>query len=263
VRGKIIPFRQNKGTGRVAFCTRLRDEASKVADALEHFDLTVYSVRCKCGAIDKTQLGVPKEYKIRDSKKFEAGYNPVVQALLLNAVGIDLNVIVGLCIGHDILFTKHSEAPVTTLIVKGDIHEIGKSIVAVMLAARGFSAYDLGVDVPASKFIEEARKVKADIIALSGLMSSTLGAQKDVIDYLNATGEREKFIVMVGGGITTQEWANEIGVDEYADTATKAVKLALELVTRKRALGEWNANILRFFRKGFNRKTLLCTGLRT
>jgi uncharacterized metal-binding protein len=130
VRGRIIPVRPRirelvefakkigaKKIG-VAFCTGLSDEASRVAEALEHFDLTVYSVRCKCGAVDKTRLGVPKEYKIGDSEKFEAGCNPVVQALLLNAVGTDINVIVGLCIGHDILFTKHSEAPVTTLIVK-------------------------------------------------------------------------------------------------------------------------------------------------
>ncbi len=118
--------------------------------------------------------------------------------------------------------------------VKGDIHEIGKKIVAALLRANGFEVYDLGADVPTSRFIEEAGKVGADIIGLSALMSSTLGAQKDVIDYLRAVGEREKHIVIVGGGPTTQEWANEIGADGYAKTAPEAVKLALKLIRKKK-----------------------------
>ena len=119
--------------------------------------------------------------------------------------------------------------------MKGDIHDIGKNILAALLSANGFDVHDLGVDVPTSKFIEEAEKVGADIIALSALMSSTIGGQKDVIDYLRETGKRKKFIVMVGGGPTTQEWAEEIGADGYAETATEAVKVALELIGKKRS----------------------------
>ncbi len=119
--------------------------------------------------------------------------------------------------------------------VKGDIHEIGKKIVAALLSANGFEVYDLGSDVPTSKFIEAARRVGADIIGLSALMSSTLGAQKDVIDYLKAVGEREKYIVMVGGGPTTKEWADQIGADGYGATAPEAVKLASELIQKKRS----------------------------
>jgi len=119
--------------------------------------------------------------------------------------------------------------------VKGDIHDIGKNILAALLSANGFDVHDLGVDVSTSKFIEEAEKVRADIIALSALMSSTIGGQKDVIDYLRETGKREKFIIMVGGGPTTREWAEEIGADGYAETATEAVKLALDLVKKKRS----------------------------
>jgi len=118
--------------------------------------------------------------------------------------------------------------------VKGDIHEIGKKIVAALLRANGFEVHDLGADVPTSRFVEEAGKVRADIIGLSALMSSTLGAQKDVIDYLQAVGMREKHIVMVGGGPTTQEWADQIGADGYARTAPDAVKLALELIKEKK-----------------------------
>lgn len=102
----------------MAFCAGLSDEASRVASVLENFGFSTYSVRCSCGGIDKTRLGVPKEYKIGEPEKYEAGCNPLVQAALLNAVETDLNVIVGLCIGHDALFTRHSRALVTTLIVK-------------------------------------------------------------------------------------------------------------------------------------------------
>lgn len=118
--------------------------------------------------------------------------------------------------------------------VKGDIHDIGKNILSALFSANGFNVHDLGVDVPASKYIEEAEKVGADIIALSALMSSTIGGQKDVIDYLKETGKREKFIVMVGGGPTTREWAEEIGADGYTETATEAVNLALKLIEKKR-----------------------------
>jgi len=118
--------------------------------------------------------------------------------------------------------------------VKGDIHDIGKNILVALLRANGFDVYDLGVDVSTSKFIEEAEKVKADIITLSALMSSTIGGQKDVIDYLKETGKREKFIVMVGGGPTTREWVEEISADGWAETATEAIKLASELIEKKK-----------------------------
>jgi len=118
--------------------------------------------------------------------------------------------------------------------VRGDIHDIGKNILVALLRANGFDVYDLGTDVPTSKFIEEAEKVKADVITLSALMSSTIGGQKDVIDYLRETGKREKFIVMVGGGPTTREWFEEIGADGWAETATEAVKIASELIKKKK-----------------------------
>ncbi|MGD8544310.1 MAG: corrinoid protein [Candidatus Bathyarchaeota archaeon] len=118
--------------------------------------------------------------------------------------------------------------------VKGDIHDIGKNILVALLRANGFDVYDLGVDVSTSKFIEEAEKVEAEIITLSALMSSTIGGQKDVIDYLKETGKRRNFIVMVGGGPTTREWVEEIGADGWAETATEAVKLASELIEKKK-----------------------------
>jgi len=102
----------------VAFCAGMRDEAARIVNVLEKSGFAVASVLCKCGGTDKTKLNVTKEYKIGDPLKFEAGCNPVLQAQLLNNVETDINVIVGLCLGHDMLFTMNSKAPVTTLIVK-------------------------------------------------------------------------------------------------------------------------------------------------
>lgn len=118
--------------------------------------------------------------------------------------------------------------------VKGDIHDIGKNIAAALLTASGFDVYDLGTDVPISKFVEEAEKNEADIIALSALMTSTISGQKDVISYLKESGKRENYIVMVGGGPTTNEWAEEIGADGYAETAKEGADTALRMLKAKR-----------------------------
>jgi len=102
----------------IAFCAGMRDEAARIVNILEKAGFTVASALCKCGGTDKTKLNVAKEYKIGNPLKFEAACNPLLQAELLNNAGTDVNVIVGLCIGHDMLFTMSSKAPVTTLIVK-------------------------------------------------------------------------------------------------------------------------------------------------
>jgi trimethylamine corrinoid protein len=118
--------------------------------------------------------------------------------------------------------------------VRGDIHEIGKNILKSLFVANGFEVSDIGVDVPTSKFVEEAEKIGADVIAISALMTSTIGGQKDVIDYLEQTGNRDKFIIMVGGGPTNQEWADEIGADGFAETAPEAVRVATQLIEKRR-----------------------------
>lgn len=102
----------------IAFCAGLKDEAHRLSAILESQGFQVASVLCKCGGIDKTLLGLEKQYKIKDPESFEAGCNPILQAQLLARAGAELNIIVGLCLGHDIMFTKYSEAPVTTFIVK-------------------------------------------------------------------------------------------------------------------------------------------------
>lgn len=115
--------------------------------------------------------------------------------------------------------------------VSGDIHEIGKEIVGVLFEINGFEVVDLGKDVDSMDFITKAEEVQADIIGLSALMSTTMTVQKEVIELLKETGLRDKYLVMIGGGPTTNEWSEMIGADGWAETAEEAVKLATELIT--------------------------------
>ncbi len=117
--------------------------------------------------------------------------------------------------------------------VKGDIHSIGKNIVGAMLKMNGFEVFDLGVDIAASAFVTKAEEVGADIIAASALMSTTIPQQKNIIEHLEARGARGNYRFLVGGGSTTQEWADSIGADGYGRTAGDAVTLALKALSQK------------------------------
>lgn len=117
--------------------------------------------------------------------------------------------------------------------VKGDVHSIGKNIVGAMLKISGFEVFDLGIDIAASTFVTKAEEVGADIIAASALMSTTLPQQKSVIEHLEARGVRKKYCVLVGGGSTSQEWADSIGADGYGRTAGDATALALKAVSKR------------------------------
>jgi uncharacterized metal-binding protein len=113
---EIVEFAKRMGFKKIgiAFCIGLFDEAKVIAEVFENAGFEVYSVVCKVGAVDKSELNVEK---MRPEEK-EAVCNPIAQAEVLNRKGTELNVVVGLCVGHDILFQKYSKAPVTTLIVK-------------------------------------------------------------------------------------------------------------------------------------------------
>lgn len=113
--------------------------------------------------------------------------------------------------------------------VKGDIHDIGKNIVATLLTINGFGVVDLGVDVATEKFIGAVVQHKADILALSALLTMTAHEQRRVIDALKEEGIRDKVKVMVGGGALTQGFADDIGADGYEPTAVGAAKLARRL----------------------------------
>lgn len=118
--------------------------------------------------------------------------------------------------------------------VKGDVHAVGKDMVATMMTVGGFDVKDLGVDVDSEFFIKEAEAMGADIIGLSALMSTTMPSQKEVIDFLKAKGLRDKFIVMVGGGPTTPQWAEAIGADGFSKDAVEAVEVAKKLVANRK-----------------------------
>jgi methylmalonyl-CoA mutase cobalamin-binding domain/chain len=114
--------------------------------------------------------------------------------------------------------------------VLGDIHSIGKTMVATLLSANGFEVIDIGIDIKSEKFIEAVKKNKADILAMSALLTTTAYEQKNVMAVLDKEGVRKKVKVIVGGGAITEEFANKIGADGYSATAPGAVKLCKDLL---------------------------------
>lgn len=114
--------------------------------------------------------------------------------------------------------------------VEGDVHDIGKNIVAALLLANGFHVVDLGIDVPAADFIEKAKSEKADIVAMGSYMSTTLPQMSTVINALKEAGLRDQVKIMVGGAAVTQAFADKIGADSYGEDAAQAVEKAIQLV---------------------------------
>jgi uncharacterized metal-binding protein len=117
----------------IATCIGLLDESARLAEILEAQGLEPVSVCCKVGSVDKGQLGIGEEFKVRPGT-FEPLCNPAAQAAILNRVGTDMNVIMGLCVGHDMLFTKHADAPTTTLVAKDRV--TGHNPVAALHGSR-------------------------------------------------------------------------------------------------------------------------------
>ena len=119
--------------------------------------------------------------------------------------------------------------------VQTDIHDIGKNIVSSMLTASGFKVDDMGVDVPIKSMIARAQEINADIIACSALLTTSMPFMRDLVNLLEAMGERERFKVMVGGASVSDEYAAMIGADGTAPNAVQAVKLAQTLIRDQRA----------------------------
>ena len=117
--------------------------------------------------------------------------------------------------------------------VRGDIHEIGKSLVATMLSANGFEVHDLGVDVSVERFVDTVRQTGAELVGLSALLTTTMMGQKKVIEELERAGLRDGVKVMVGGAPVSQAFADSIGADGYAQDAVAAVELAARLAGRR------------------------------
>lgn len=115
--------------------------------------------------------------------------------------------------------------------VKGDLHDIGKNLVASMLEGGGFEVVDLGADVPPEKFIEAIQEKGVKIVALSALLTVTMPSMKNTIEALKQAGVRDQVKVMVGGAPVTPQFATEIGADGYSDNASAAVQLARQFAT--------------------------------
>jgi 5-methyltetrahydrofolate--homocysteine methyltransferase len=119
--------------------------------------------------------------------------------------------------------------------VKGDVHDIGKNLVNIMLEGAGFTVYDLGVNVAPEVFIEKINEHKPDIVGFSAFLTTTMPMFKANINALEKAGIRDNVIVMVGGAPVTQEYADMVGADGYAADASTAVRLAKDLIEKKRA----------------------------
>jgi corrinoid protein of di/trimethylamine methyltransferase len=114
--------------------------------------------------------------------------------------------------------------------VKGDIHEIGKSLVGTMLSANGFEVFDLGIDIESSEFVTKVQEHDADILALSALLTTTMLHQREIVELLSEAGLRDQVKVLVGGSPVTQGWADQIGADGFAEDAANAVVVSKKLM---------------------------------
>jgi 5-methyltetrahydrofolate--homocysteine methyltransferase len=139
------------------------------------------------------------------------------------------------------LLAAQAEKPVGTFVmgtVLGDMHDIGQSIVTIMLENAGFNVVNLGTDVHPDKFIAAAREKKADLVGFSALLSTTVYYQKVTIEEFAKAGDRKRVHILIGGAPTSPEWAQECGADGWGKDAVEAVRLALKLVKEKRET--WN-----------------------
>jgi Predicted cobalamin binding protein len=114
--------------------------------------------------------------------------------------------------------------------VKGDLHDIGKNLVAMMMKGMGATIYDLGIDVPDSAFVEKAEEVNADIVCISALLTTTMPAIGDVIREFEKAGVRDKYHIMIGGAPVNQAFADSVGADVYTSNASDAAESAKEFL---------------------------------
>jgi dimethylamine corrinoid protein len=130
------------------------------------------------------------------------------------------------------ILAKESDIPRKTILlgtIQGDVHDIGKNIIKIMLESNGFKVYDLGRDVPVRQFVEKVEELSPDVVGVSALMTTTMVHMPKLIQVLREKGLREKVKVMVGGAPVLPAWAKEIGADGYGESAMEAVKVAKRL----------------------------------
>ena len=163
-------------------------------------------------------------------QRFEKGKAFVPQLLMASrAMKAALEIVKPLMAGDN----ADAKSRVVIGTVKGDLHDIGKNLVAAMLEGNGFEVVNLGIDITADAFVEAVREHKPDLLCLSALLTTTMDYMRKVIAALEAAGLRQQVKVMVGGAPVTQDFADEIGADGYADNANGAVAVAKRLIKER------------------------------
>ena len=164
-------------------------------------------------------------------KRFENGEYYLPELMLAGrALKAAMEVLNPHLVGRNSTTGDQARGKVVIATVQTDIHDIGKNIVASMLAAAGFDVTDLGVDVPLKTIVDKAEETGAHIIAISALLTTSMPYMKDLVNLLQGRGLRHKYIVLVGGASVSEEWAHGIGADGTARNAAQAVALARELL---------------------------------
>ncbi len=218
--------------------TRLSSK-SEVIEKLRTAVLELDADRARAAAEEAVRLGIDPIEAIEDGlsrgvrtigERFAAG-----EAFLTELVMAGEAMKAGVEILRPVLLQKKlqrkSAGVVVIGTVRGDIHDIGKNIVAVMLEAADFEVNDLGVDVPSDRFVSKTKESSAHIVAMSALLTVSTPEQKNTIDALKKADIRKKVKVAVGGAAVTPEWAREIGAEGYSDNAVDAVELLRKLVS--------------------------------
>jgi corrinoid protein of di/trimethylamine methyltransferase len=189
---------------------------------------TTEALNAKLDPLEAVEKGLAKGLR-EVGRKFEAGEMFLMQLILSGeAMKTGLEVLKPEMLRQKKQLAASGKFLIGT--VEGDIHDIGKSIVAAMLTAEGFDVVDIGVDIPDRVFVEKTKELEPDILGLSALMTTTRTKQMDVIQALKQAGSRNAVKVMVGGATVTPEWAQQIGADGYAEDAIDATKKARQLL---------------------------------
>jgi len=217
------------------------NEMNSKYDVVENLRKAVLDLdadRVRAVAADAVRLGVDPIQAIEDGlsqgvrtigDKFAAG-----EAFLTELVMAGEAMKAGVEVFRPMILQRKLQRKSTAIVVigtvRGDIHDIGKNIVAVMLEAAGFEVNDLGVDVSPEKFVEKTKESRAQIVGMSALLTVTTPEQKNTIDAMEKAGIRRSVKVAVGGAAVTTEWAREIGAEGFSDNAVDAVELFKKLL---------------------------------
>jgi len=216
---------------------------SETIDKLKTAVLELDADRVRVAAEEAVRLGIDPVEAIEDGlsegvrtigDKFAEGQAFLTELIMAGeAMKAGVEVLGPVILQHKL--QRKSTGTVVIGTVRGDIHDIGKNILAVMLEAAGFEVNDLGVDVPPEKFVDKTKESMAQILAMSALLTVTSPEQRIVIKSLEKAGTRKSVRVAVGGAAVTPEWAHEIGAEGYSDNAVDAVELFKKLVRKTAA----------------------------